>query len=114
MTKKNKNFPKNLFEPILSVKIQLPETWRLLREGGLMLHPSVKRVVVHGSRGPAGGFRKDSDLDLSLIVDPPAYNSSRKDYAELLQEVIDIGLSSWWRFCILPTSLPTRLWLMQM
>ncbi len=58
------------FEPSLAA--DLPETHALLRGANLTVHPAVSRVVLHGSRGPAGGFRPDSDIDLSLIVDLPA------------------------------------------
>jgi hypothetical protein len=47
----------------------LPETFALLGSSNLTLHPSVARVILHGSRGLAGGFRLDSDVDLSILVD---------------------------------------------
>ncbi len=47
----------------------LPQTYSLLRSANLVIHPLVSQIVLHGSRGPAGGWRPDSDMDLSLIVD---------------------------------------------
>lgn len=47
----------------------LPETHALLMGAKLTVHPAVVRVVLHGSRGLAGGYRPDSDIDLSLLVD---------------------------------------------
>jgi len=44
----------------------LPETNRLLKESNLKVHPNVRRITLHGSRGPAGGYRNDSDIDLSV------------------------------------------------
>jgi hypothetical protein len=37
----------------------------------LPVHPRVARTILHCSRGLKGGFRSDSDVDLSLIVDLP-------------------------------------------
>ena len=49
----------------------LPETYALLRAGKLTVHSNVSRIVLHGSRGLARGFRPDSDIDLSLVVSIP-------------------------------------------
>jgi hypothetical protein len=57
------------FEPQLADV--LPDTFALLRSAHLVIHPLVSRIVLHGSRGPAGGCRPDSDVDLSLIVELP-------------------------------------------
>ena len=46
-----------------------PETYALMLSANLAVHPGVSRVILHGSRGPKGGYRPDSDVDLSLIVD---------------------------------------------
>ena len=75
------------FDPGFAVS--LPETYALITSGSLTVHPSVSRVVLHGSRGPAGGYRPDSDIDLSLIVD-----STRTSDAEL-QQVLQTTLSQW-------------------
>ena len=44
-------------------------TRELLRAAHLVVHPRVMRVTLHGSRGPAAGFRPDSDVDLCLLAD---------------------------------------------
>lgn len=40
----------------------IPNTVALLETSNLTLHPAVSRVVLHGSRGLAGGYRPDSDI----------------------------------------------------
>ncbi len=47
---------------------QLPDTFTMLRNSGLTVDPSVSRVILTGSRGLAGHYRSDSDVDLTLIV----------------------------------------------
>lgn len=47
---------------------QLPETHALILRSGLRVHDAVCRITLHGSRGPKGGARPDSDLDLCLVV----------------------------------------------
>ncbi len=64
----------------------LPTTYALMLTSNLTLHPTVSRVVMHGSRGLAGGYRPDSDIDLSLIVDI-ASDSSPLDRGYLLRDV---------------------------
>lgn len=71
----------------------LPATARLLAEGNLVVHPAVTRVVLHGSRGLAGGSRADSDVDLSLAVDYTP--GDRTAGAALLREVIETSLAGW-------------------
>ena len=80
------------FEPRLAPA--LPETYRLLLTANLTLHPAVERVVLHGSRGLAGGCRVDSDMDLSLIVDPSAW-STHSDPAALFHTVLETTLTNW-------------------
>lgn len=55
------------FEPTLASS--LPVTFALLRSSNLTVHPAVSGIVLHGSRGLAGGYLPTSDIDLSLIVD---------------------------------------------
>lgn len=72
-----------------------PETYRLLQSNYLVLHPSVNQVTLHGSRGLAGKFRPDSDIDLSLLVfstEPPEINH---DFEKLCSEVLEFTLSNW-------------------
>jgi hypothetical protein len=60
----------------------LPETCALILSANLTVHPDVARVILHGSRGPAGGHRPDSDIDLSLIVEAlPAPDLERPMHA---------------------------------
>lgn len=72
---------------------RLPDAHALLRDGGLAVHPAVARVVLHGSRGLAGGCRPDSDLDLSLLVDVPPM--ARAALGSLLAEVIATTRDAW-------------------
>lgn len=57
------------------------------------MHPAVTRVVLHGSRGPQGGARPGSDIDLSLAVDVPP--SSRVELDRRLREVLATTLDAW-------------------
>jgi hypothetical protein len=71
----------------------LPETYSLLKSGGLAVHDSVSRVILHGSRGPKGGARPDSDIDLSLIVDSRALT---RPYMESTRhDILQTTLSNW-------------------
>ena len=47
----------------------LPETQAILADANLTVHDAVIGVNLAGSRGLAGGYRPDSDVDLTLIVD---------------------------------------------
>ncbi len=71
--------------------VSLPETYALILSSSLTVHPLVARVILHGSRGPAGGWRPDSDIDLSLIVDP----SQGPELERQLQKVLETTLSHW-------------------
>lgn len=72
----------------------LPETHALLMASNLKLHPAVSSVVLSGSRGPAGGYRSDSDIDLSLIVDAPQ-RASMRQLQTLLRDVLETTLNNW-------------------
>lgn len=74
---------------------QCSETYQILNSGHLVLHPAVTQVTLHGSRGLAGKFRADSDIDLSLLisaVEPPEIN---QDFEKLCFEVLQETLSHW-------------------
>ena len=73
---------------------KLPLTYRLLRASNLSVHPAVYLVVLTGSRGLKGGYRADSDVDLSLLVDSD-FISRSLDREGLLSEVIEVTLRSW-------------------
>jgi hypothetical protein len=55
------------FSPELKEK--LPETYKILKASGIHINPHVKKITLHGSRGPAGNFRANSDIDLCLVTD---------------------------------------------
>jgi hypothetical protein len=71
----------------------LPSTYALLMASNLTVHPSVSRIILHGSRGLADSYRPDSDIDLSLIVDVQSRPSQIS--VELLQDVWQVTLKSW-------------------
>lgn len=72
----------------------LPATYALLRSSNLVVHPHVARIVLHGSRGLAGNFRPDSDVDLSLIVDafPPREQPNLDAFC---RTVLEMTLNNW-------------------
>ena len=76
------------FEPQCAAK--LPETLTLIEAGGLIVPPGIIMITVHGSRGPAGGYRPDSDLDLCFVLAPELEPESR-----LCREILTQTLSSW-------------------
>lgn len=69
----------------------LPETYALIKSGNLTVHPAVSQVTLHGSRGLAGGYRLDSDLDLSLLVGIHV----APHMENLLREVLETTLTHW-------------------
>jgi hypothetical protein len=75
------------FEPRLADT--LPGTYALLRSGPLIIHPLVSRVVLHGSRGPAGGCRPNSDIDISLIVDIPTEQINESLFQDITKATLD-------------------------
>ena len=80
------------FEPALAAS--LPATFELLMSSHLVIHPGVSRIILHGSRGLAGGDRPASDIDLSLIVDPlPALKEA--DLGSFLFDVLETTRSQW-------------------
>lgn len=81
------------FEPALAVL--LPETHALLCSANLVVHPAVARIVLAGSRGPAGGYRPDSDVDLSLVVETRLLPSDEPQRAALLRDVLRTTLDHW-------------------
>jgi hypothetical protein len=67
----------------------LPDTCQLLVSASLVVHPSVSRIILHGSRGPAGGQRPASDLDLSMIVDVPDGELTESLFYEITRTTLD-------------------------
>lgn len=72
----------------------LPATHTLLQAVNLTIHPGVERIVLHGSRGPAGGAHPGSDLDLSLIVALPS-ELGATELEALLQAVFETTFRAW-------------------
>jgi hypothetical protein len=81
-----------IFEPHLAH--WCPETARLLQNAAYTVHPRVTAITLHGSRGPAGGFRPDSDVDMCLIVDTTGV-TERAELAALLRAVLNTTLENW-------------------
>ena len=77
-----------------SLQDALPRTWDILRSSNLTVHPAVYGVVLSGSRGPKGGFRPDSDIDLTLLVDPEAL-ARAPERNRLLRDVVELTLLNW-------------------
>lgn len=73
---------------------RLPETCAFLKAANLVVHPSVERIVLHGSRGPAGGYRPGSDLDLSLVVDPPIFTCT-SEIEKHLYSIFETTQGAW-------------------
>jgi hypothetical protein len=51
-------------------------------------------MILHGSRGVAGGSRPDSDIDLSLIIDTGPF-IAHTDLQALLFDVLSTTLTNW-------------------
>jgi hypothetical protein len=81
--------------PIMNFESQLsellPDTYALLRTANLVVHPLVSKIILHGSRGLAGGYHPNSDIDLSLIVDV----SEDQVRETLFQEITLTTLDNW-------------------
>ena len=78
------------FKPEL--KDRLPETWEILRASKLKISPRVKKITLHGSRGPRGKFRVNSDLDLCLVTDIDIQLIPEKHWDTLLRRVLQTTL----------------------
>ncbi len=68
---------------------RLPDTHRLLLSANLVVHPDVSSIVLHGSRGLAGGCRPNSDIDLSLIVPIPEEQVNKTLFQEITKTTLD-------------------------
>lgn len=78
------------FEPRFAAL--LPETHELLLFSNLTVHLAVSRIILHGSRGPARKNRPDSDIDLSLVIEPEPESPIQESF---LQEIFNMTKSSW-------------------
>lgn len=76
------------------IKEKLPETYRILESSNLIVHPYVYKIVLTGSRGLAGNYREDSDIDLSLLVEGIKLKNEA-DEEMLLKKILNITLSAW-------------------
>ncbi len=85
------------FEPELAEV--LPETYALLKAANLTVHPAVMRITLEGSRGLAGCYRPDSDIDLTLIVDPRSLPEGLRQQGDFLRGVLLTTLKNW-RGCV--------------
>ena len=91
-TQPDSSAPITSFEPHLAALC--PETARILLTARLTVHPRVTAITLHGSRGPAGGYRPDSDVDLCLIVETTGV-TERVELATLLRSALHTTLEYW-------------------
>jgi hypothetical protein len=80
------------FDPRL--ERSLPATYAILKSSNLTIHPVVSRIVLHGSRGLAVGYRPYSDIDLSLIIDGEPW-LEKSEIAAYLQNVLETTRAQW-------------------
>ena len=80
------------FNPALAK--YLPETNTLLLDAGLCVHDAIDRITMHGSRGPQGGARPNSDIDLCLVVNDRSLGIA-SDRKALLREILSTTLKGW-------------------
>lgn len=73
----------------------LPEAYTLIRRSNLVVHDAVEQIFLLGSRGLGGGYRPDSDVDLSLMVNVQQLPGRDPDREHLLRNVLDTSLSQW-------------------
>ena len=86
-----------------SLRALLPETYGILHASNLTVHDSVNAVVLSGSRGPKGGYRSDSDVDLTLLIDTK-YLREAADQDLLLHETLATTLHCWRATVVLDTA----------
>ncbi len=80
------------FSPLLHEK--LPVTYKILVESNLTVHPYVYQIILSGSRGLSGFPRKDSDIDLTLLVQTSMLEKdSNKE--EALEQVLRTTIDNW-------------------
>ena len=72
----------------------LPVTLALLKSANLTIHDQVRQITVHGSRGLAGCYRPDSDIDLCLIVDMGRHLPG-SGLESFLQSVLETTITNW-------------------
>lgn len=79
-----------------SFEAMLPQTSRLLKDGRLVVDPRVSSIILYGSRGPAGGCRPDSDVNLCLVVDDSGLDrESEFEHQAAMKAILEETLSQW-------------------
>jgi hypothetical protein len=73
----------------------LPDVSALLQRSNLVVHNGVEQVFILGSRGLAGGFHAESDVDLSLMVNMQQLPEREPDREQFLRQVLNTTLSHW-------------------
>jgi hypothetical protein len=73
----------------------LPESQALIQAAHMVVHPAVERVVLTGSRSVGGTPRRDSDVDLSLVVTRAALPADEPAREQLLRAVVETTLLAW-------------------
>ena len=79
----------------LELKDKLPETYEILKASGIHVNPHVKKITLHGSRGPASTFCADSDIDLCLVTDIDTRLIPEEHLDTLLLRVLLTTLKNW-------------------
>lgn len=75
------------------IKEKLPVTYRIFESSTLVVHPYVYKVMLTGSRGLAGNYREDSDIDLSLLVERSRIEIESEE--KTLNEILNVTLLAW-------------------
>ncbi len=73
----------------------LPAAYGLLQRANLVVHDSVDQVFIAGSRGLAGGYRTESDVDLSLVVTRRNLPDGEPAREEFLRNILATTLNHW-------------------
>ena len=76
------------------LKEKLPETFEILKASKITVSPRVKKITLHGSRGPRGKVRINSDLDLCLVTDIDIQLIPEKHWDILLRRVLKTTLDN--------------------
>jgi hypothetical protein len=84
-----------LIDFLPDLRRRLPATHALLLASNLVVHPTVERITLVGSRGLGGHPRPDSDVDLSLVVNGGALPAEEPAREALLRAVLVTTLDSW-------------------
>ncbi len=73
----------------------LPNAATLIRRSNLVVHDGVAQIFILGSRGLAGRYRADSDVDLSLMVDVQQLPERDPDKEQFLRKLLETTLNQW-------------------